>query len=184
MTRTRWKHGGFATSTSLLLFASVNAVSLTQCSSQNTGSGGQSSNSIYMSNGKCHDNCAGYAFAITQWQNCWCSNEAPAGIASVGDCNQQCPGYPSEMCGNEQQGLFGYVALGPVPQGTLIAGGSSSSATSAGSSALASSFVAPSSSPPPPPSTQVIVSTQAPQTVIQTQVVSSMCLLRNSRIRN
>lgn len=179
MTRTRWKTGANALLALPIFLTGVNAVSLTQCSSQNTGSGGQSSTSIYMTNGQCHDNCQGYAFAITQWQNCWCSNEAPGQTTSVGSCNQHCPGYPTESCGNQQEGLFGYVALGPSPQGTMGAGGggggsgSSSSTLAVSSSAPAPSsiFIAPSSSvPPPQPSTQVIVSSQPPQTIVQTQV--------------
>lgn len=172
MTRTRWKLGVTIVLGAQLLFTAVGAVDASQCSNVNTGSGGKSSNSIYMTNGMCHDNCAGYAFAITQYQNCWCSNEAPGSTTSTGSCNQDCPGYPDEKCGNQQQGLFAYVALGKAPEGTMGAGGGMGSSTPAPSSA----FVAPSSAPAPPPSTLVIVSSAAPQTIVQTQTPSQVSM--------
>lgn len=81
-----------------------------------------------MSNGKCHDECSGYAFAIVQYKNCWCSNYAPGDTTSTGSCNVNCPGYPFEQCGDQSAGLYGYIALGPSPQGTQ--GGAASSAPS------------------------------------------------------
>lgn len=81
---------------------------------------------IYQSNGACHDTCsAEYAFAVVQYQSCWCTNIAPGTTTSVGNCNEDCPGYPAEKCGNSDSGLFGYIALNNSPSGT--AGGSSSS---------------------------------------------------------
>jgi cell wall integrity and stress response component len=83
--------------------------------------------SIYQSNGRCHDQCnPNYAFAIVQGDNCWCSNYIPANQQSTGKCNMACPGYPSDLCGNESQGLFGYIALDSKPSGT--AGAASSTA--------------------------------------------------------
>ena len=81
-----------------------------------------------MSNGKCHDECSGYAFAIVQYKSCWCSNYAPGDTTSTGSCNVNCPGYPYEQCGDQSAGLYGYIALGPSPQGTQ--GGAASSAPS------------------------------------------------------
>lgn len=74
--------------------------------------------SHYMTNGLCHDTCQGYAFAITQFTECWCSNEAPADTTGTDSCNKECPGYPSELCGNQQGGLYGYIALGKAPEST------------------------------------------------------------------
>lgn len=85
---------------------------LALCSSQNTGSNGNSHYNMYQSNGYCRDQCNGYAFAVVQGANCWCSNVQPGDTTSVGDCSENCPGYPSEKCGNEDKGLFGYVQLG------------------------------------------------------------------------
>ena len=164
MTRTRWKAGGAAALSALFFAIPLNAVSLTGCSSQNTGFG-PSSSSIYMSNGNCHDSCQGFAFAITQYQNCWCSNVAPGSTSSVGSCNQQCPGYPSENCGNKDQGLFGYIALGPAPQATLGASGGGSGGGGSSNSVPASSK-APSSQQQP-----TIVATTS-VAVVSTQVVS------------
>jgi hypothetical protein len=81
-----------------------------------------------MSNGLCHDTCdASYAFAILQGQNCWCSNYIPINQQSTSNCNEPCPGYPSDLCGSSN-GLFGYIALNIKPFGT--AGASSSIAKS------------------------------------------------------
>lgn len=84
---------------------------------------------IYQSNGACHDQCVGsYAFAIVQYQDCWCSDYIPEEQQSVSDCNQDCPGYPADKCGNASEGLYGYIALSKQPSGT--AGAASSSAAS------------------------------------------------------
>ncbi|TKA29739.1 hypothetical protein B0A50_03102 [Salinomyces thailandicus] len=95
---------------------------------------------IYNSNLACSDQCkANYAFAVVQYQNCWCTNYIPADQQSIGSCNESCPGYPDDNCGSEKAGLFGYIALSNVqPSGTAGAG-SSSAASSAASSTTAPS---------------------------------------------
>lgn len=81
--------------------------------------------SIYQSNGLCFDTCKDqYAFAVVQYQNCWCSNIVPSQQVDVGDCSEQCPGYPDELCGNRGSGLYGYVALSRAPSGTAGGGAS------------------------------------------------------------
>ena len=90
-----------------------------------------SGSGIWMSNGKCHDECSGYAFGVVQGENCWCSNIAPADAGSAESCSSPCPGYPFEDCGDESQGLFGYIALGPAPSGTQGAYTPSSTASQA-----------------------------------------------------
>lgn len=126
-----------------LLFSVVDvSASLSQlyCSNQNTGADfsvgkimahlshkaaelhwpNLSASSIYQSNGKCFDTCVqNYAFAIVQYQQCWCSNYVPARTTSTGSCDQDCPGYPDEQCGSSSDGLFGYIALSKSPSGTL-----------------------------------------------------------------
>ena len=83
----------------------------------------------YQSNGLCHDTCQqSYAYAIVQYQNCWCSNYAPADVVSVDECNVECPGFGYENCGNQSAGLYGYIQLNVQPSGTI--GGSSSTASS------------------------------------------------------
>ncbi|GAB7360131.1 hypothetical protein MBLNU230_g7894t1 [Neophaeotheca triangularis] len=100
------------------------------CSDQNTGSDYDRVLNNVQSNGACFTQCAdNYAFAVVQWQSCWCSNYIPANQLSIGSCNQDCPGYPSEKCGNEDNGLYGYVPLRREPSGT--AGASSAQETSA-----------------------------------------------------
>ncbi len=85
---------------------------------------------LYQSNGRCFDTCkANYAFAVVQYQSCWCSNYAPAHTTSVSSCNQDCPGYPFEQCGSQSAGLFGYIALNKSPSGTIGASSASSSNT-------------------------------------------------------
>lgn len=82
----------------------------------------------YQSNGWCSTHCRdNYAFAIVQYQNCWCSNYIPAETTSISSCNEHCPGFPAENCGSSSAGLFGYVALSKSPSGTLGAASSSSS---------------------------------------------------------
>ena len=141
------RHGrgpGVAAATILLALMIPNVSALTQqyCSSQNTGAdsspgtilrlfGVNNANIIsivqnnFQSNGACQTTCAGYSFAIVQYQSCWCSNYVPAETTSTSSCSVACPGYPYENCGDKSAGLFGYVALGPAPSGTQ---GSASSA--------------------------------------------------------
>ncbi|KAF7192679.1 Cell wall integrity and stress response component 4 [Pseudocercospora fuligena] len=114
----------------LLGVASRAADDLSQsyCSSQNTADDSTFVSNIYQSNGACYDTCKGsYAFAVVQYQSCWCSNDIPADQEDVGSCNQDCPGYPAEKCGNQGSGLYGYVPLPNAPSGT--AGASSASST-------------------------------------------------------
>lgn len=89
--------------------------------------------SIYMSNGKCQDNCqGGYAFAVLLGQSCWCSDYIPANQDSTSLCSDSCPGFPDDTCGNQAKGLYGYFALNIAPSGT--AGGSSQSSAAQTSS--------------------------------------------------
>jgi len=100
----------------------------------------------YQSNGACHDTCQqSYAYAIVQYQDCWCSNYAPANTVSVDECNVQCPGYGYENCGNQSAGLYGYIRLNVQPSGTI--GGSSSTASSTQTSSAQSTSAQPSVSP-------------------------------------
>ncbi|KAK3105504.1 hypothetical protein LTR53_018307, partial [Teratosphaeriaceae sp. CCFEE 6253] len=131
------------------------------CSSDNTGSDYAAVFNIYQSNGACKTQCQDqYAFAVVQYQSCWCSNYIPADQQSTGNCNQDCPGYPAEQCGNESNGLYGYIPLYRHPRGT--AGGSSSSQAS---STPASSTTTPSSTQPPS-------STQEPTSTSQSTAIS------------
>ncbi|EER41300.1 ER membrane protein [Histoplasma capsulatum var. duboisii H88] len=113
------------------------AVSLDYCSSVNTGSNFDSVLSIFQSTGACRITCADkYAVAILQGKSCWCSNNVPGGTYPQSACSEPCPGYPSEMCGNSQEGLFGYLLLkkpsqtiGQVTQTPLSSSTSTSTAT-------------------------------------------------------
>ncbi|KAK6224569.1 hypothetical protein QIS74_02896 [Colletotrichum tabaci] len=104
----------------------------TLCSSQNTAS--MSANlSTWQTNGLCQDFCRdkNYAFAIVQWQSCWCSDVAPAPSteAEISDkCNDICPGYDVERCGSRPN-YFGYLTLAKTPVSTAGSGGGSGGAT-------------------------------------------------------
>lgn len=135
------------------------------CSSQNTGSGNSQGTDIYMSNGLCSDNCRSqYAFAIVSYQSCFCSNYIPADQESTGSCNQDCPGYPAEKCGDANSGLYGYIALDIAPSGTAGASGASNTQQST----TMQSSAAPSSTEEPATtfvtSTSGTTSTRAPVT--------------------
>ncbi|PGH36614.1 hypothetical protein GX50_00473 [[Emmonsia] crescens] len=88
------------------------ALSFDYCSSTNTGASFESVFSTFQSNGACHDTCVKkYAVAILQGKLCWCSNDIPGGTISPSACDESCPGYPSDRCGNSEEGLFAYVLL-------------------------------------------------------------------------
>lgn len=113
---------------SLLGFA--NSLQISYCSSQNTGQYNGANYWQFQSNGHCQDTCKyQYSYAILQGNNCWCSNYAPYDQVDVGNCNVNCPGFPSEKCGNEAEGLYGYYVLDIQPSGTLGAPSFSASTT-------------------------------------------------------
>ncbi|CAK4031065.1 Cell wall integrity and stress response component 4 [Lecanosticta acicola] len=121
------------------------AATQTYCSTQNTGSSYSAVTNIYQSNGACTDQCSSsYAFAVVQWQQCWCSNYIPASQASLSDCSQNCPGYPQEQCGDANSGYFGYIKLDRAASGTA---GAASSSTSTIQSQIPSTTTTPSSTP-------------------------------------
>ncbi|KAH6698094.1 hypothetical protein BKA61DRAFT_497467 [Leptodontidium sp. MPI-SDFR-AT-0119] len=108
------------------LLSRVSADTVEYCSDINTADTGKNT-SIYQSHGLCTGFCnQNYAFAIVQYDGCWCSNYAPDSSAS-GSCDTDCPGYGFEACGGDE--LYGYIALMRKPSGTQGAG--DSSATSA-----------------------------------------------------
>ena len=103
---------------------------------------------LYQSNGWCSTKCReNYAFAIVQYQQCWCSNYIPAETTSIGSCDEHCPGFPAEHCGSSSAGLFGYIALSKSPSGTLGVASSSSSIGSSSEAAASSTQVVSNPSP-------------------------------------
>ncbi|ETS82768.1 hypothetical protein PFICI_04644 [Pestalotiopsis fici W106-1] len=109
----------------LSLVSLVSAVDMTYCASLNTADGSANS-STYQSDGLCTEFCSGYAFAVLQYKDCWCSNYVPASSDQVdtSECDTDCPGYPSDTCGGD--GLYGYIGLSSNPSGTK--GGDSTTA--------------------------------------------------------
>ncbi|KAF2150694.1 WSC-domain-containing protein [Myriangium duriaei CBS 260.36] len=149
----------------LSLLAATRSAALSQeyCATDNTGSSSSSHSSIYMSNGLCSTTCSGYAFAIVQYKNCWCSNYAPGDQVDVSSCNQNCPGYPQEQCGNQNAGYFGYVALNNAPSGTAAGSAattSSSSITTTQSSTTSASPKTSSTTTTPSPVTETATATE------------------------
>ncbi|KAG5920393.1 hypothetical protein E4U61_007916 [Claviceps capensis] len=149
---------------SILLMAAAwsgltDAIDVDICASFNTASMGRNV-SIFQTNGLCHDYCNpdSYAYAITQYNSCWCSNYTPdkSTQLSTGKCNLGCPGYPDEKCGGT--GLFGYVVLpGGLPSGTKGAS------------------IAPSSTESSPTSTEV-------ETTTPTTPTTSTTIMRSSSV--
>ncbi|KLJ09897.1 hypothetical protein EMPG_14693 [Blastomyces silverae] len=88
------------------------ALSLDLCSSTNTGASFNSVFDIYQSDGACTKVCSKkYAVAILQGKECWCSNDVPGGTIEDIACDESCPGYPPNSCGNSQEGLYAYIIL-------------------------------------------------------------------------
>jgi cell wall integrity and stress response component len=104
--------------------------SLTYCSSVNTGTG-SANFSIYQSNGNCEDHCSDSAFAILLDKNCWCSDVAPNEDDNVdtSNCDDNCPGYPDDSCGNAVDSLYAYIQLGS-PSSTASASSTKSTSSS------------------------------------------------------
>jgi len=106
------------------------------CSKENTGSSNAQGENIYQTLGLCNDHCQGkFTYAVLQYQECWCSNDKPSETVDVEDCNQTCPGYPDQKCGNKGAGLYSYVPLDGAP---ISSSNGTSLASSAGSVSPAS----------------------------------------------
>lgn len=91
--------------------------------------------SFWQTNGLCSDFCReqNKAFAIVQWQSCWCSDVAPdpSTEADVTEkCNGICPGYDTEKCG-ARPNYYGYIALLKPPTSTAGGGGGGAATTKA-----------------------------------------------------
>lgn len=63
------------------------------CANLNSGDDSTLSVSVYNSNGLCQTHCSGYAFAIVQGKQCWCSNYSPPSSNKLGaaQCSDSCP---------------------------------------------------------------------------------------------
>ncbi|KAH7061193.1 Wsc4-like protein [Macrophomina phaseolina] len=123
----------------LTITTCVSALTQSLCSGTNTGTDNLQDTYTYQSLGHCHDKCnSDFAYAIVQGKNCWCSNYAPANTEDVGNCNDACPGYPFEYCGNSDDGLYGYLKLDLAASGTQGASSASSTSTKATSTSKSS----------------------------------------------
>ncbi|KAK5118365.1 hypothetical protein LTR62_002879 [Meristemomyces frigidus] len=138
--------------TAVALYAATAQALQMYCSSQNTAVNYNAVNNIYNSNGACLAQCQGYAFAVVQYTDCWCSNFIPSNQQDLGSCSANCPGYPDDQCGNAQSGLFGYLQANGSPSGTIGASSSQASSTVTPSSSSTSSLPSSSDPSPQPPS--------------------------------
>ncbi|OAL48300.1 hypothetical protein IQ07DRAFT_645775 [Pyrenochaeta sp. DS3sAY3a] len=119
---TRSPFPGLVALLALILFttSSSAAGTVSYCSNQNTGST-DAFFWTWQSNGKCTDHCNSlgvYAFAVIQFKDCWCSNYIPSAQVDTDRCMVDCPGFPSEKCGDVDNGLFIYLKLDGTPSGT------------------------------------------------------------------
>ncbi|OAL37820.1 hypothetical protein AYO20_02997 [Fonsecaea nubica] len=114
---------------------------ISYCSPDNNAGSYQGHYNEFQSNGACQQQCQGsFAFAVLQGYYCWCSNYVPSEQESTYNCNQQCPGFTSEWCGNTDSDLYGYYLLSAgVPLGTSGSTASTPSTTSSPSSSSSSS---------------------------------------------
>ncbi|KAI1617593.1 cell wall integrity and stress response component [Exophiala viscosa] len=127
---------------------STHGLDISYCSPENNAGSYPSYYSLYMSNGLCQDHCQGsYAFAVIEGYYCWCSNYIPADQESTYNCDQQCPGYGSEWCGNTDAGLYAYFLLSAgTPLGTSGTAASTAAAATTTSSSVSTSRAVPGSS--------------------------------------
>merc|ERR1712000_707784 len=80
-------------------------------------------------------NTVQYAFAVVQWQTCWCTDYAPS--SSTSGCTLDCPGWQEEKCGNTDPSLYGYISLPASVSGTR--GPSAATSSSANQNTVTSS---------------------------------------------
>ncbi|CEJ90011.1 hypothetical protein VHEMI05823 [[Torrubiella] hemipterigena] len=120
---------GFAALISLFVFvAFVNAVDFTFCAKTSPSS--TPNDEQFQTNGLCSDNCGpkGFAYAVTNYRNCWCTNDAPkqSDKISRSSCSQGCPGFPDELCGGSN--AYSWIQLkGPAQSPSITPSPSSSS---------------------------------------------------------
>ena len=140
-----------------------------------------------MSNGACQTACQdSYAFAVLQGDNCWCSNYIPPVAEQVitYECNQVCPGFKTEWCGNSASGLFGYYGLSKPPSGT--AGAASSAAPTIQASSVSTTPSTrrypspPSSSVDTTPSSGASIRTLMPLSSVQRSVQTPSSVVESS----
>ncbi|KAK0714902.1 hypothetical protein B0H67DRAFT_228194 [Lasiosphaeris hirsuta] len=154
--------------------------------------------SDYQSQGRCFQNCtdASFALAIVQAKNCWCSNIAPNRDTQkpLSNCENPCPGYPTDYCGGS--GSFGYMELANDPSGTAPGTSNTKTPTTTSSiaretetetmqntvkitvtlapSATPSSELHPSTAAPPNGDGPAAPSTRAPEPTVQTVTVGGV----------
>ncbi|OAP56907.1 hypothetical protein AYL99_09019 [Fonsecaea erecta] len=145
---------------------------ISYCSPDNNAGSYQGHYNEFQSNGACQQQCQGsFAFAVLQGYYCWCSNYVPTPQESTYNCNQQCPGFTSEWCGNTDSGLYGYYLLSAgVPLGT--SGSTPSTPSSTSSPPSSSTSPPPASTTAPPPNSSPSPSSSSSATALYTSVTT------------
>lgn len=107
------------------------------CSTSNVGS--DEVTDQFMSNGYCKTHCISVnaAYGIVQGSSCWCSNDLPTSQTSMSNCQQECPGYPSENCA--KLGYYGYIDLNDANNSEIELPSSTQSSTTTSSTSSSSS---------------------------------------------
>jgi cell wall integrity and stress response component len=136
----------------------ADARDIVYCSTLNTGDGTDYMTSTYQSNGLCYDHCEGdgYAFAIVQGSDCWCSNYVPGTTVDTSNCDTDCPGYPDDKCGNTDSNLYGYMTAGNKPSGTTGASTTTTATTTSQQTTLTTSTTGKTTSTPGATITQTV----------------------------
>ncbi|KAK6335839.1 hypothetical protein TWF730_003214 [Orbilia blumenaviensis] len=157
-----------------VFFARVShaALNLVYCSPENTGRDYPVYTNIYQSDGECRDHCVkDYAFGIVLWQNCWCSNYPPIDLKGLDECQDSCPGYPDDKCGNRTENYYNYIELDqhlPSSRTDLPASSTTSSEPAKTDEPDSKTTDPPSSSPPGTPVVSVITIQGSQRTVTVT----------------
>ncbi|KAK6336145.1 hypothetical protein TWF696_001711 [Orbilia brochopaga] len=145
-----------------VLFADVSTavIRLAYCSPENTGADFKVVTDIYQSDGKCHELCvADYAYAVLLYQSCWCSNYTPEKQLPLSQCDEPCPGYPTDRCGNRTMTYYNYIELDQHLPSSRTDAPASSTSTSPDSTTLAKSTTNPPSKTNPAPTPIISVTT-------------------------
>lgn len=151
----------------ILPFYLVQAQSATFiCATQNTGTDFNTVFAQFQSRGACSITCSGYAFAILQGSNCWCSNFFPATEVATSECDTGCPGFGTDICGGTLNGAFAYYQLAQA-SGTRQASSAAAAATSTAQAATSSTAANAAN-----PTTRTTSAAAGPVTVVVTRTAT------------
>ncbi|ODQ79645.1 hypothetical protein BABINDRAFT_162021 [Babjeviella inositovora NRRL Y-12698] len=131
----------------------------------------------FQSNGYCQTLCqsSGYAYAVLQGYNCWCSNETPSLNTDMSNCDDSCPGFPSDKCA--ATGYYGYILVNADLVVTPASSTTSTTPTPTSKSTPTSTTPTPtvptSTSPTTPSTTSIPATTSATEDTETTEEATS-----------